>query len=39
MEAVEAEVEEVAEVERCIRGGGMHWKRQNASEEHRGGQS
>jgi hypothetical protein len=36
MEAVEAEV---VEVEGCIRGGSMHWKHRNASEEHGGGQS
>jgi hypothetical protein len=41
VEAVEIEVVEakVAEAEGCIRGGGMHWKHQNASEVHRGGRS
>jgi hypothetical protein len=38
-EAVEAEATEAVEVEGCIGGGGMHWKHQNASEEHGGGWS
>jgi hypothetical protein len=35
-EAVKAKA---AEAEGCIGGGGMHWRRQNASEEHRSGRS
>jgi hypothetical protein len=38
-EAAEAEAVKAAEAEGCIRGGGMHRKRQNASEEHGGGRS
>jgi iron only hydrogenase large subunit-like protein len=39
--AVETEVVEAkaAEAEGCIGGGGMHWKRRNASEEHGSGRS
>jgi hypothetical protein len=36
IEAVEAQA---AEAEGCIGGGGMHWKHQNVSEVHGGGQS
>jgi hypothetical protein len=39
MEAVEAKAAKAAEAEGCIRGGGMHWKRRNASEEHGSGRS
>jgi hypothetical protein len=38
-EAVEAKAAKAAEAEKCIGGGGMHWKHWNASEVHGGGQS
>jgi hypothetical protein len=37
VDVAEAEAAEVAEVEGCIRGSGMHWMCWNASEEHGGG--
>jgi hypothetical protein len=37
VKVVDVEAAEVAEAEGCIRGGSMHWKRRNASEEHGGG--
>jgi hypothetical protein len=39
VKVVDAEAAEAAEAEGCIGGGGMHWKRRNASEEHGGGRS
>jgi hypothetical protein len=38
-EAEAAEVEAAVETGVCIGGGGMHWKRRNALEEHGSGQS
>jgi hypothetical protein len=39
VDAAEAEAAKAAEAEGCIGGSGMHRKRQNASQEHRGGRS
>jgi hypothetical protein len=39
VDAAEVEAAKAAEVEGCIRGGSMHRKHQNASEEHGGRQS
>jgi hypothetical protein len=39
VDAAKAEAAKAAKVEGCIRGGGMHRKRQNASEERGGRQN